>query len=242
MIHALPGTLPTPHLGRAEANLICRMVRQHGGIAIAPGKTAFLQLRVARRLRALGLDDFARYSSLLTGPAGQTELPLLVEALTTHTTGFFRESAQYDWLQTTGLPALIARGAGRERRLLLWSAACSTGAEMWTAAMVVDRLARGMQGGLRWGVAGSDVSRAILSRAARAIFQEDEIAGLPEEWRRDYLLRSRLCHGRTRLYRIAPDLRRLARLHWANLTVAPPALESDADVAFLRNVLIYFDD
>lgn len=242
MIHALPGVLPAPHLGRAEAALICRLVRLHGGIAVAPDKTAFLQLRVARRLRALGLADFASYGLLLSGPGGAAEMPHLVAALTTHTTSFFREAAQYDWLRDTGLPALIARGAGRERRLLMWSAACSTGAEMWTAAMVLDRMARALPGGLRWGVAGSDVSRAILARAARAVFDAEEIAGLPEDWRRDYLLRSRVLHGGAPLFRIAPDLRRQARLYWANLTVAPPALEADADVALLRNVLIYFDE
>src|SRR5690606_10778404 len=136
-----------------------------------------------------------------------------------------------------GLPSLVEDGAGIDRKLTVWSAACSLGSEMWTAAMVLEQFSQARKGGLMWEVMGTDVSRQILRQAAAAVFTEDQIAGIPDDLRRSYLLRSR---GEPRLYRIVPELRSRARLAWANLVDLDRKLQITADVAFLRNVLIYF--
>jgi len=241
MMQSGPYRLGTPSIGRAEAEMICRLLRDRSGIAIPPEKTSFLEQRLGRRMRDSGHADIHSYLATLSGPDGATEAQRMVEALTTHTTGFFRDASQFNWLRDDGLPALVGAGAGIDRPLLVWSAAASTGAEMWTAAMVVDRFVQSRRPGLQWSVAGSDVSRRILRRASRAVFDADEIADLPEDFRSEYLLRAK---GETRsraLYRIAPELRRRARLYWANLAEGGPPLQDEADVVFLRNVLIYFD-
>jgi chemotaxis protein methyltransferase CheR len=230
-----------PHLRPEQAVLICRIARELGGLSIAPEKISFLEQRLSRRMRATGHADFDQYLGDLMRPGAADEMQALIEVLTTHTTSFFRERAQFDWLEKTALPGLIDAGAGRDRPLVIWSAACSTGAEMWSAAMLLDRMAQGGRR-LRWQVVGSDLSRQILHRAGRAIYTEEEVDGLPEDLRRAYLLRSRQRHGVRHLYRICPELRRHARLHHANLVVGPPPVDPAADVAFLRNVLIYFDD
>ena len=225
-----------------EAALVCRIARERGGLAISPDKRPLLEQRLQRRLRATGHSSFGPYLAGLLRPGAEAEVQALIEALTTHTTGFFREVAQFDWLRQTGLPQRIAAGAGREWPIALWSAACSTGAEMWTAAMILDRLSLAEGRTLRWRVLGSDISAAILDRARQAIYTEAEIGGLPEEYRRSYLMRSRQRQAGGHLYRIVPDLRRKARLHAANLVQAAPALDTPVDVAMLRNVLIYFDE
>lgn len=225
----------------AEAVALADAVRRHCGVSVEPSKRAFLEMRVSRRLSALGCADYADYLRRLEGPGGEDERRRLVEAVTTHTTSFFREPAHYDWLAEEALPDLVAQGAGRERELVVWSAACSLGSEMWTAGMVIDRATRGPLGRLRWRLFGTDVSRAVLRRAAQAVFTEDEIAGLPEDWRRDYLLRSREPAAGRLLFRIAPELRRRAQLAWANLVEPGCGPAVMVDVAFLRNVLIYFE-
>lgn len=239
-------TLHTPlangeALTARQADLICRIARERGGLSISPSKTAFLSQRLGRLIRQSGHSDIDGYLLSLSRAGSDAQVQALVEVLTTHTTSFFREAAQFDWLRNEGLPHLIEAGAGQERPLVIWSAACSIGAELYTAAMIVDWLSQARRRGLRWGVVGSDISLTILKRADRAIFTEDEITGLPEDFRRRYLLRSRLARGAGYLYRIVPDLRRRAQFHWANLVEDAPALETDADVVFLRNVLIYFD-
>jgi chemotaxis protein methyltransferase CheR len=221
--------------------LLCRIARECGGLALSPEKRQLLEQRLMRRMRVTGHASFTHYIADLMRPGNDAEMQAMIEVLTTHTTGFFREPSQFDWLRKTGLPVRIAEGAGTERPLVLWSAACSTGAELWTAAMVADRLARASFRPLRWRVFGSDLSEAILKRAAHAIYSEDEIAGLPEDYRNDYLLRSRRRRGNGHIYRIVPELRRNARLCRGNLVEAAPALDAGVDAALLRNVLIYFD-
>jgi chemotaxis protein methyltransferase CheR len=142
-----------------------------------------------------------------------------------------------------GLPELVARGAGVERELVLWSAACSTGAEIWSAAMVVEEYGRRLFRPLAYRGVGTDISRAILAKAEAAVYSEAEIAGVPEELRRAHLLKSRAGRegpdGRP-AYRIAPEMRARIAFIQANLIALDKAPRIVADVAFLRNVLIYF--
>lgn len=227
----------TPRLHPRQARTLVETARKITGVAVSTDKISFLELRVSRRLRELGLADYDSYIKLLNGPSGMAEARYLAEALTTHTTSFFREKVHYDWLAEEGLPTLLKAGAGIERPLTIWSAACSLGSEMWTAAMVLDQLSQNQQGGVLWEVVGTDVSRQILRQAATAVFTEDQIAGIPVELRHSYLMRSR---GEPTLYRIVPELRSRARLAWANIVDLDRKLRVTADVAFLRNVLIYF--
>jgi len=243
-------------VGPEQARILVEAVHRLSGIAVSADKTDFIEHRLSRLLRRTGIDSVNGYiQELQTAPAGPAAQNL-VEALTTHTTSFFRERGHFDWLEAQGFPALLAQGAGRARPLTIWSAACSTGAELWTAGMVLDTFARAREPALRWALIGTDVSQQILAKAALATFDEDDIRPIPEAMRQRYLLRSRAkggAGGRARdltgaaaatgggtRYRISPELRRRARLAWANLLDLPAGLKISADVAFLRNVLIYF--
>jgi chemotaxis protein methyltransferase CheR len=229
-----------PPLSAEMARVLSAAALRIGGVDVAPSKRDFIRMRVHRRLRELACPDFETYAARLDGPEGAEEGRKLVEALTTHTTGFFRERPHYDWLASEGLPELAARGAGRDWPLTIWSAACSLGSEMWSAGMTLDAFAATRTGGLQWALMGTDISRPILVRAARAVFTENEITGLDESMRRAWLLKSRAPGRGGTLFRIAPELRSRARLAWANLVDLDPGLRLAADVAFLRNVLIYF--
>ena len=233
----LENMFATPKLTAAQARTLIATAKRITGVAVSEDKIPFLELRVGRRLRELNCRDFESYIDMLRGSEGEVEARYLAEALTTHTTSFFREKLHYDWLTNEGLSALLENGAGRDHKLTVWSAACSLGSEMWTAAIVLDQFARNLPGGMSWDVVGTDVSRQILRRASAAIFTEDQISGLPDALRRVYLMHSR---GAPRIYRVVPELRSRARLCWANLVDLDPRLSITADVVFLRNVLIYF--
>ncbi|MDO9638352.1 MAG: CheR family methyltransferase [Pseudotabrizicola sp.] len=233
------GTIQQVRITPDQAQILVEAVFRLSGISVAATKTDFLEHRINRLLRESGVGTVNEYvEHLRTAPAGPAALRL-VEALTTHTTSFFREKAHFDWLAASGLPSVLAEGAGRDRPLTIWSAACSTGAELWTAGMVLDTFARNRS--LRWDLVGTDVSQKILSKAAAATFDEDDILPIPDEMRRRYLLRSRSPVGGKPRYRIAPELRSRARLAWANLLDLPSNMTLTADIAFLRNVLIYFE-
>lgn len=233
----------TPPLSKATTYALTEIAHKASGVRVSPEKIDFVRNRLSRRLRVMNCESFDEYLAILRGPRGADEMRFLVEALTTHTTSFFREGAHFRWLSETGLPALVSNGAGSAYALTIWSAACSTGAELWSAAMTVEQFAakRGLP--LRYEVVGTDISRPILRRAASATFTEAEIAGLSEDMRRAHLLRSREAAGQPAartLYRIAPELRARARFAYANLMALDTGPSITADVIFLRNVLIYF--
>ncbi|MEL6198499.1 MAG: CheR family methyltransferase [Pseudomonadota bacterium] len=224
------------------ARSIMDIARDVSGVALNPGRLDFLRGRLSPRLSALGCPDFPSYLRILMAEDGAGERQHLAEALATHTTSFFRERRHYDWLEAEGLPRLIAAGAGREREMVVWSAACSTGAELWSAAMVIHAQSRAEDGGLRWQGIGSDISARVLNRARSAVFSPEEIDGIPEMLRQRYLMRSRTtAPGAKQIrYRIVPELRERCRLLHLNLLALDTAPAFEADIVFLRNVLIYF--
>ena len=238
----LPGVAPKMALSTKVAKDIAKLVQTEAGIRIDAANHQFITFRLERRLQELGLPSFEAYRDLLLGPGSDPEKRRLVEMLVTHTTSFFREPGHYDWLARTGLPQLVERGAGKLQPLLIWSAACSTGPELWSAGMVIDKFSTSIPGGLRWGLLGSDVSTGVLRRAAAAVFTSSEMSGLSDEQMRKYFLRSRpgadLAQGQ-RIYRVAPELRSRASFQQANLLQSLGDIPL-ADVVFLRNVLIYF--
>jgi chemotaxis protein methyltransferase CheR len=158
--------------------------------------------------------------------------------MTIHTTGFFRETAHFDWLSREGVAHLAGTGAGRERPLVVWSAACSTGQEAYSCAMTLASVA-GPAGPLSYRLIGTDLSRRVLARATLGIYSREEIGDIPEAMRRRFLLRGR--RGEADRFRIVPELRARTEWRYCNLAAAGPGMPRGVDLVFLRNVLIYFD-
>lgn len=236
---ALPGmTRPASRLTRSDIARLAAIAHRESGLRIDESKADFLVARLGERIAALGLPDFSAYAAHLEGPNGGGELRRFIERLTTHTTEFFRERTQYDWLASQGFPALWSEGAGRARELVVWSAACSTGQELYSAAMILEDLGLRSMRGLRWRGLGTDISQGVLGPAALAVYRRDEIGAVPPSFRVQSLLHGRNDPG---LVRIKPEIRQ--RIEWRRANLCSPG-DLDGircDVVFLRNVLIYFD-
>jgi chemotaxis protein methyltransferase CheR len=241
-VSGAPVMLGPPPISEHQARMLVERASRASGVLSGTDKPDFVRTRLAKRLSALQLNSFDAYVARLAGAEGPEELPHLIEALTTHTTSFFREPGHFDWMRETALPALVAEGRGLRHDLTIWSAAVSTGAELWTAAMTIEEYSRKTGTPLHYRLIGTDISRPILTKAARAIFSEAEIKSIPEELRPRYLLRSKRSVGpaEARAYRIVPALRNRARIAYANLMDLNRAPAFTTDIAFLRNVLIYF--
>ena len=209
------------------------------GIVLGEDKGDFVLTRLSRRLTHLGVGSFHEYCNLLESSGGQAELQAFLEALTTHTTSFFREKKHYDWLLSTGFEELTRTGAGVYRDLVIWSAACSTGQELYSAMIAAQQVRIDGLGKLRFAGVGTDLSASVVRTARNAVYREPDIAGIPKEYRATTLLSSRSGDGRCR---IVPGLRDRVEFRTANLTKAKTLTEVTADVVFLRNVLIYFDE
>ncbi len=212
---------------------------REAGIELKADKADFLVARVSRLVDLAGVTSFSDYCDLLESPAGRAHLRAFVEAITTHTTSFFRERGQFDWLLGDGFRALWDDGAGHGRDLVFWSAACSTGQELYTAMICAQQAADTTYQSMRYRGIGTDISAKVVAQAERGVYLDADIAGIPRERRPSCLLSSKSGDGRVR---IVPDLRRRTEWRTANLTRSGTLSNIEADVAFLRNVLIYFDE
>lgn len=230
---------PAIDLSPDQAAALARLARRRAGLSLDRAKLDFFRTRIARLLRETGARDCA--DLLSAAERSDATAARILDALTTHTTAFFREARHYDWLASEGFARLSRRPLSTGPPFTIWSAACSTGAELWSAGMILLDFAESTGRSLPFALLGTDVSARILKVAEGATYTEDEVAGVPVEMRARRLLRSRSPHpssGR-HVYRISRDLRRVAAFRRANLLES--AGEISADVAFLRNVLIYFD-
>ncbi len=205
-------------------------VRRHSAIQLEPGKEYLVESRLLPLARAAGVADVDAYVTALRSTPHHAALGDVVEALTTNETSWFRDVTPFDALREHVLPTLRAAPGGLGR-LRVWSAACSTGQEPYSVAMVVEDAAPG----LPLEITATDLSEQVLARARSGAYTQLEVnRGLPAP----LLVRHFRRAGSH--WQVADELRRRIRFQRHNLLDAPPP-GGPFDVVFLRNVLIYFD-
>ncbi|RAI58598.1 CheR family methyltransferase [Roseicella frigidaeris] len=211
---------------------IAALVKSRSGLVLAAEQGYMLETRLGPILKREGLADFEALAERLQGPGGHRLAEAVTEALTTNESSFFRDGRPFEHLRRL-LPGLAAaRGAGMPLRL--WSAACSTGQEAYSIAMILAELAPQL-GGCRADILGTDISQAVVTRARQGRFSQFEVQrGLPA---RLLVRHFRQEEGR---WQVAPDLREMIRFERWNLLADLRPL-GRFDVIFCRNVLIYFD-
>lgn len=202
-----------------------------------------MSARLRVRLRVLGMHSFSSYLNFVSDPEhGAEELLQLMDKVTTNTTSFFREPHHFDFLNSTGLPFLVnTYRAGVERPLVAWSAACSSGEEPYTMAMVLSEFGRKKHpGSWNFQIYATDVSRKVLQQAESAVYELRGVAEIPTDMKRRYFLKSK--DPASSLVKISPDVRHTIQLGFLNLVEDSFSFERSLDVIFCRNVLIYFEN
>ncbi len=154
----------------------------------------------------------------------------MVDLLTTNETYFFREPKHFDYLAQEILPHKAKPGVPFN----IWSAACSSGEEPYTLAMVLAE----HLGNRPWQVVGSDISTVVLAKAQAGHYPLERTEGIPPQYLKKYCLKGVRSQEGTLL--VAKELRERVRFLQVNLTKPAPDL-GPFDVIFLRNVMIYFD-
>jgi len=223
---------PAGHrIAQEDFDAIARMVRDAAGITLGPNKRELMFGRLNRRLRAHGLQSFAEYRALLESPDGAAERGEMVNAITTNLTSFFREPHHFECLAGTVLPGLLAQSGSR--RLRIWSAACSSGEEPYSIAMVLHRALTGKSG---WDarILATDIDTNMVRIAAAGCYDADRAATIPAAFRP---LVTPAEDGRVAM---APPLRQRITFKPLNLLGDWP-MRGLFDVIFCRNVVIYFD-
>ncbi len=202
-------------------------------------KDELLWERVRKRLRATGLPDSTRYLNLLDDPiSGPSEWSKLEAEITIGETFFFRYAEQFAALRETILPEIIER-KGSTRRLRIWSAGCSTGAESYSLAILVNEILGERLGTWRVSIVGTDINESFLKAARQAKFGKWALRSMPDQERNRYFLDA----GKEQ-WQVRPEFRSLVRFERHNLLSlldgTSPLELTDFDLILCRNVLIYF--
>ena len=226
------------HLSSRDFSRLCNLVYDVAGIRLTAEKKTMLEMRIRRRLRALDCHSYALYCErLFRLDPSDDEMVHFIDVVTTNKTDFFREPGHFDFLRDTCLGEWSAR-LGLSRPMLLWSAACSSGEEPYTLAMVLSEHAAGAPG-FNFGILATDVSTTVLEKAVKGIYPAASVEPVPMGMRRKYLMRSR--NRESGQVRVVPELRRMVEFRRLNFMDGDYGLTRKADVIFCRNVLIYFD-
>ncbi len=221
---------------------LCTFIYDEVGIHITPVKKVMLEGRLQKRLRRLGMRSFEQYSEYLFSEDGKkNELINMIDEVTTNKTDFFREPAHFDFLVTRAIPLLSrTEGYSMANRLTIWSAGCSSGEEPYTIIMVVKEfIEQKCERPFSFQVIATDISRRVLEKAQKAVYEEERAMAIPVEYRKKYLLRSK--NRNAGVVRIAPEIRSLARFRRLNFMDYDFGFREKIDIIFCRNVIIYFD-
>lgn len=219
----------------ADFKSVAAMLHADAGIYLAPAKATLVYSRLAKRVRALRLPDFAAYCELVSGPQGEEERVNMLAALTTNVTRFFREPHHFDLLRTQVIEPLAAQvRAGA--RMRLWSAGCSTGQEPYSIAMtLLSVIPEATKLDVR--ILATDIDPNVIRTSRAGAYDEDAIAPVPKELRERYLKLDRAA-GR---WNVTPEVRSLIRFNELNLIGQWP-IKGKFDAIFCRNVVIYFEE
>jgi chemotaxis protein methyltransferase CheR len=210
------------------------LVYRESGIHIPEHKRELLTARLSRRIRTLGMLRFGQYLALVESePQERVEM---LDRLVTNETRFFREPAQFEFLETQILPRWIAEASqqGRPRRVRIWSAGCSSGQEPYSIAMMLLAKLEG------WDieVLATDISGRALRQAMAGAWPIEKAAEIPEQYLKAYMLRG--VRSQAGVMSASDAVGAVIRFQRLNLHEEFPELGL-FDLIFCRNVLIYFD-
>ena len=220
-------------MNRDDFDMICRLLRQRSGLVLSPDKAYLMESRllpVARKWKLAGFEDLVK--SLRSKP-DEALIRDVVEAMTTNESFFFRDIKPFDQFKELVLPAMLKNRTG-QRRLRIWSAACSSGQEPYSLAMILSEMAAQLAG---WTIeiVATDLSSEILARAKEGVYSQFEVQrGLPVTLLVKYFAQS------GDRWQISPKIRSMVDYREFNLLTDPTVL-GRFDVVYCRNVLIYFD-
>ncbi|RMG38650.1 MAG: chemotaxis protein CheR [Gammaproteobacteria bacterium] len=220
---------------RNDFDFLRRLANEHTGIVVGDDKFDMFYSRLARRVRALRLRDFASYCDYLRKGEDEAELIELVNAITTNLTAFFRENHHFDYLRDAAIPERMVANRG-ERRLDIWSAGCSTGEEPYSLGITIGEMG-GRLRGWQVNIRATDIDSNVLATASRGVYRRDRVEGLgPARLRRWFLKGKGRQEG---MVRVKPELRE--RIEFGLLNLMGEWRQEPQDIIFCRNVIIYFD-
>lgn len=228
-------------MNETERNEISSFIEGEFGIKMPPVKKVMLTSRLAKRLKILGLGSYSEYYKYIRSAEGMKgELFIFTDLVSTHETGFFREPQHFNYLLSCVIPELAGScGAGTRRPLKVLSAACSTGEEAYTIAIMAEEYKRAGVSSYLYRITGTDISARVVQDAARAVYKEARVQNVPLHLKKKYFMDGK--GAKSGLVRVVPEVRACTGFFTMNLMDYDYPFTEKFDVIFCRNALIYFD-
>ena len=217
-----------PVLKSRDFDQLRQLARGTFGLDLKPGKEELVSARLRRLLRQGSFQSFADYYRHVLADRTGAALAAMIDALATNHTAFLREPDHFTFLRNEVLPSLAARDP-----IDIWSAACSTGEEVWTLAMVLNEALPSR----RISIAATDISNKALRIAQAAEYPAERCQEIPSAWLARYFVSS---GGPDKGYAVSPRMRAQASFRRINL-IEQFSWGRSFPVIFCRNVMIYFD-
>jgi chemotaxis protein methyltransferase CheR len=212
-----------------EFALFQRFIFEEAGITLSGAKKALVGGRLAKRLELRRLSSYSDYFRLLASGQDAAEIQMAIDLLTTNETYFFREPKHFELLREQ-----VELARNRSVPFRVWSAACSTGEEPYSIAMVLAA----HLGSTPFDVLGSDISARVLERARSGHYPLSRTTHTPKTYLHQFCLRGTGDQEGTVL--VDRALRDKVHFTQVNLNDTLPRL-GQFDMIFLRNVMIYFN-
>lgn len=220
-------------IGDTEFQQLVSYVKTHCGLDLS-GKKHLIEGRLQNVLAIHNFTSFAEYYQYVTGDRTGQAVVSMINKLTTNHTYFLREREHFDLFRDQTLPYLAKTVANKDLRI--WSAGCSSGEEPYTLAMIINDYF----GEKKWlwdsRILATDISRKALDIGIEGVYSDEQVAILPETWRKKYL---RSLDGDK--YQMNDKIRSEVIFRAFNLNNAVYPFKRKFHVIFCRNVMIYFD-
>lgn len=218
---------------RRDFERVRALIHQRAGISLADSKQEMVYSRLARRLRATGIQSFTNYLDDLESGRMDREWESFTNALTTNLTSFFREAHHFPLL----LEHLTALRKRDSRPLTIWCSAASTGEEPYSIAMTACEAFNTLTPPVQ--IVATDIDTSVLSTASNGVYPMERVEKMAPDRLRRFFLKGKGAHEG--MARIRPELRSLVTFKQLNLLAERWPLEGQFDAIFCRNVMIYFD-
>lgn len=195
-------------------------------------KRVLIESRLSKELADRGFDTYKQLLDVVMRDKTGKEVDLLLNKITTNHTFFWRESKHFVLLRDEILPEIIKNN---QREINIWSAACSSGPEPYTIAMICDEVLGSKKLLTRVNVLASDISQRVLTLAKAATYEKDSLKDLPAGWITKYFI-----DNKDGTFTVKPEIKRMVTFKTINL-MDNFSFPKPFDVIFCRNVMIYFE-
>lgn len=217
---------------------ICQFIYDHTGIVLGENKREMVYRRLTRIIRQLKLSSFDDYCAQLRASPEQ-ELSFLVNAMTTNLTSFFREQHHFDYLKTHELHSLLVKNK-QQKRIRIWSSACSTGEEPYSIAMTVFDVLSSYFSSWDIKILATDIDSNVVTRAIQGTYPIERTTDMSKDCANKYFVKETSNETKEECMTVQPKLKALITFKQLNLLHEWP-MKGPFDIIFCRNVIIYFD-